>query len=488
MRLLSCLSVVLAVLCWTGCKPSGPPVEAQWRFVGGNTLQQQTNAPVLRDILTVKEAAPLYGLLVTNVAEQLWFLTTGETNIPASAVPHGAVIVDTVLSKLSLGQAYRGSGGRRDWAVAIPADAATDALKVAWAKFFAAANPAAVPEVAVSGPWLVAVSDSKRVTPAAVLGQLAKIPAEAGDGLRLELNPERGPGVALVAQLKDGVVRMNAKLKFTGGEAFPASLPAWQVPRLVRDPLVQFAAVRWPAPLLERLPGLKMITGDSRPSQFFIWGNPSSPTVPEVRVYGAFVGLDPQKRFQEIVNALEPVFNVAESNSVYEGSIKVEPTLPRISLNGFPLLTPPTVLVITNDVAPYLLVGAARPVLSSNRPPAELLQQVERPGVVYYQWEITGETLRNLTALDQGRDMLTRQRAFIRSGVLRWVQAVAALTELNSVTEASITGDREVTVTRKAPVGLTALELVAVARWLGEDAPLDRSRRTGPPAPAPRNR
>jgi hypothetical protein len=251
--------------------------------------------------------------------------------------------------------------------------------------------------------------------------------------------------------------------------------------------LVQFAAVRWPAPLLERLPGLKMITGDSRPSQFFIWGNPSSPTVPEVRVYGAFVGLDPQKRFQEIVNALEPVFNVAESNSVYEGSIKVEPTLPRISLNGFPLLTPPTVLVITNDVAPYLLVGAARPVLSSNRPPAELLQQVERPGVVYYQWEITGETLRNLTALDQVRDMLTRQRAFIRSGVLRWVQAVAALTELNSVTEASITGDREVTVTRKAPVGLTALELVAVARWLGEDAPLDRSRRTGPPAPAPRN-
>jgi hypothetical protein len=488
MRLLSCLSVVLAVLCWTGCKPSGPPVEAQWRFVGGNTLQQQTNAPVLRDILTVKEAAPLYGLLVTNVAEQLWFLTTGETNIPASAVPHGAVIVDTVLSKLSLGQAYRGSGGRRDWAVAIPADAATDALKVAWAKFFAAANPAAVPEVAVSGPWLVAVSDSKRVTPAAVLGQLAKIPAEAGDGLRLELNPERGPGVALVAQLKDGVVRMNAKLKFTGGEAFPASLPAWQVPRLVRDPLVQFAAVRWPAPLLERLPGLKMITGDSRPSQFFIWGNPSSPTVPEVRVYGAFVGLDPQKRFQEIVNALEPVFNVAESNSVYEGSIKVEPTLPRISLNGFPLLTPPTVLVITNDVAPYLLVGAARPVLSSNRPPAELLQQVERPGVVYYQWEITGETLRNLTALDQVRDMLARQRAFIRSGVLRWVQAVAALTELNSVTEASITGDREVTVTRKAPVGLTALELVAVARWLGEDAPLDRSRRTGPPAPAPRNR
>jgi hypothetical protein len=242
------------------------------------------------------------------------------------------------------------------------------------------------------------------------------------------------------------------------------------------------------ASLLERLPGLKMITGDSRPSQVFIWGNPSSPTVPEVRVYGAFVGLDPQKRFEEIVNALEPVFNVAESNSVYEGSIKVEPTLPRISLNGFPLLTPPTVLVITNDVAPYLLVGAARPVLSSNRPPAELLQQVERPGVVYYQWEITGETLRNLTALDQVRDMLARQRAFIRSGVLRWVQAVAALTELNSVTEASITGDREVTVTRKAPVGLTALELVAVARWLGEDAPLDRSRRTGPPAPAPRNR
>ncbi len=487
MRLLSCLSLVLAVCGWTGCKPSGPPVEIRWRFVGGDTLQRQTNAPVLRDVLTLKEGAPLFGLLVTNAAEQLWKLTTGETNVPASALPPGAVVAEALLGNLTLGQAYRGAGERRDWAVAFSADARSEALKDAWTKFFAAANPAAAPEVAASGPWLVAVSDSKRIQPAAVLTELAKIPAEAGDALRLDLNPAKGLGVSLVAQLKDGVVRLNSKLKFPGSAAFPASLPNWQVPRLVRDPLVQFAAVRWPAPLLEQFPALRLLTGDTQPTQLFLWGNPLAPPVVDLRTYVAVVGIDSQKRFNEMVSRLEPLFSVAESNTAYEGRIMVEPSLPRISLHGLPGLTPPTALVITNDAAPYLLLGGARPVLSSNRPPAELVQQFDRPGVVFYHWEITGEALRNWVTIDQMRDMVLRERAHIRAAASRWVQAAAAKTELNTVTEASVTGDHEVTVLRKAPVGLTALELTALARWLGEDAPLERTRRSATPT-LPRKR
>lgn len=487
MRLLSCLSLVLAVCGWTGCKPSGPPVEVRWRFVGGDTLQRQTNAPVLRDVLTLKEGTPLFGLLVTNVAEQLWKLTTGETNMPASALPHGAAIAEALLSKLTLGQAYRGAGERRDWAIAFSADTGAEALKDAWSKFFTAANPAATPDVTSSGPWLVAVSDSKRILPSAVLTELAKIPAESGDALRLDLNPTKDPGVSLVAQLKDGVVRLNSKLKFPDSSAFPASLPDWQVPRLVRDPLVQFAAVRWPAPLLEQFPALRLLTGDTQPTQLFLWGNPLAPPVVDLRTYVAVVGIDPQKRFNEMVSRLEPLFNVAESNAIYEGRITVEPALPRISLHGLPSLTPPTLLVVTNDAAPYLLLGAARPVLSSNRPPAELVQQFDRPGVVFYHWEITGEALRNWVTIDQTRDMVLRDRAHIRAAVTRWVQATAGKTELNTVTEASVTGDRQVTVLRKAPAGLTALELTALARWLGEDAPVERTRRSGPP-PLPRQR
>lgn len=487
MRLLSCLSLVLAVCCWTGCKPSGPPVEVRWRFVGGDTLQRQTNAPVLREALTLKEGAPLFGLLVTNAAEKLWQLTTGETNVPASALPHGAIIAEALLGKMSLGHVYRGAGERRDWAVAFSAEAGSDNLKEAWTKFFAAANPAATPAVTASGPWVVAVSDSKQFPPAAILTELAKIPAEAGDALRLDLNPAKGPAVTLVAQLKDGVVRLNSKLKFPGSTAFPASLPNWQVPRLVRDPLVQFAAVRWPAPLLEQFPALRLLTGDSQPTQLFLWGNPLAPPVVDLRTYVAVVGIDSQKRFNEIVSGLEPLFNVAESNAAYEGRITIEPSLPRISLHGLLGLTPPTALVITNDTAPYLLLGGARPVLSSNRPPAELIQQFDRSGVVFYHWEITGEALRNWVTVDQMRDMVLRERAHIRAAVSRWVQALAAKTELNTVTEASVTGDHELTVLRKAPVGLTAIELTALARWLGEDAPLERTRRTVPAA-LPRKR
>jgi hypothetical protein len=441
-------------------------------------LKQQTNAPVLREALSLKESAEVHGLLVTNVARQLWEWTTGETNAPASVLPHAAVLADNLLAQLTLGQVYRPTAGRRDWAVAFPAEGSGEALKTAWVRFFTAANAGATPEVATSGSWLVAVSDSKRIKPDDVLRSLAKIPAEAGDGLRFDWTPLTGPGVSLVAQLKDGVVRLNAKLAFA--DALPAKLPDWRVPRLVRDPLVQFAAVRWVKPLLERVPALRLAVGSEQPDQLFLWSYPATPTYPELRTYAAILGLDPGKRFQQVTEELKPIFDLAESNSAYEGNIVVEPSLPRISLNGLPVVTPPSLLVITNDVAPYLLFGAARPVFSTNRPPAELLQQVERPGLVYYHWEITGEALRNWVAIDQLRDMVNRQRPQVRTSVLRWTQAMAARSEVNSVTEASITGDRQITVVRKAPLGLTGLELTALARWLGEDAPRERLPRSQP--------
>lgn len=481
MRLSSYLSLLSALALWVGCKPSGPAVEVQWRFVGGAALQQQTNAPVLREALNLKESAEIRGLLVTNVARQLWTWTTGETNAPASVIPHAVVLADSLLDKLTLGQVFRATGARREWAVAFPTEGSGDALKTAWAKFFAAANSGATPEIVAVGPWLVGVSDSKFIKPGDVLKALAKIPAETGDGLRLEWKPATGPGVSLVAQLKDGVVRMNGKLAFTG--LFPAKLPDWQVPRLVRDPLVQFAAVRWVEPLLERLPALRLAVGTEKPQQLFLWSYPATPTYPELRTYAAILGIDPAKRFQQVTEELKPLFDLAESNSAYEGKILIEPTLPRISLNGLPVITPPSMLVITNDVAPYLLVGAARPVFSTNRPPAELLQQMERPGLVYYHWEITGEALRNWVAIGQLSDMIVRQRPSVRTSVLRWTQALAKRSEVNSVTEASISGDREITVVRKSPLGLTGLELTELAQWLGESAPRDRM-----PRPQPRSR
>ncbi len=478
MRLSSYLSLLSALVLWVGCKPSGPAVEVQWRFVGGAALRQQTNAPVLREALSLKESAEVHGLLVTNVAQRLWTWTTGESNAPASVIPHAVVLADQLLDRMTLGQVFRPNGNRRDWAVAFPAQGTGEELKTAWTKFFAAANPSAVPDVATSGSWLVAVSDSKLLKPAEVLKTLAKIPAEAGDALRCEWNPAAGPGVSLVAQLKDGVVRMNAKLGFTG--SFPAKLPNWQVPRLVRDPLVQFAALRWVEPLLERSSALRLAVGAEKPEQLFLWSYPATPTYPELRTYGAIVGVDAAKRFQQVTEGLKPHFDLAESNSAYEGNILVEPSLPRISLNGLPVVTPPSMLVITNDTNPYLLVGAARPVFSTNRPPAELLKELERPALVYYHWEITGEALRNWVAIDQLTDMISRKRPSIRTSVLRWTQALGARTEVNSVTEASITGDRQITVVRKSPLGLTGLELTELAQWLGENAPRDRMPRTAP--------
>jgi hypothetical protein len=466
MRLFRCLAALSAVILLAGCKPGGPKAETQWRFVGGDVLAQQTNAPVLSEVLQLKESAPTGRLLVTNVARLLWRLTTAEDTVPARVLEPGVVIADHLLSHLSVGQSFRGAGGKRDWAVAFQADGEAANLMAAWTNYFGAANPGAQPAAEISGKWLIAVSDARLIKPAAALRTLALIPAEAGEALRLDLAAAEHPAVSLVATLRDGAVRTTAKV--TLAEKIPA-LPAWELPELIRDPLVQFTASRWPQPLVEHLPLLKELLGGEPVSQVFVWGQAGLS-------FQTFVAARSDRStniMDNLLGRLRKIYEVPPGEAKFAGRLVLETNFSRLSLHSMPVVLP-AAGPVRSAGRDYFFVRFFPEQRSTNQMPVELRQQFDRPGVAYYDWEISGEAVKHWSGLDQVRDMVTRQRLQLHGNPARWLVSASAKLD-NSITEGLVTGERELTLTRRSPVGLSALELTALMRWLGASEPASES-------------
>jgi len=96
----------------------------------------------------------------------------------------------------------------------------------------------------------------------------------------------------------------------------------------------------------------------------------------------------------------------------------------------------------------------------------ELFDQLNAPGVVYYQSEKTGERFESLHESSQLLLMLTkRQQLDGRSAGYKWLTHFAPALG-NSVTVATQTSPAELTFTRKSQGGLTAFELLMLVNWL----------------------
>jgi hypothetical protein len=96
----------------------------------------------------------------------------------------------------------------------------------------------------------------------------------------------------------------------------------------------------------------------------------------------------------------------------------------------------------------------------------ELLKQLNTPNLVYYHWEITAERLKALPQLSQFILMVTQHKQLdANSAAAKWLNQIGP-TLGNSVTEVTQTGPNELTFTRSAPAGLTAVELTVLANWL----------------------
>ena len=86
--------------------------------------------------------------------------------------------------------------------------------------------------------------------------------------------------------------------------------------------------------------------------------------------------------------------------------------------------------------------------------------------MVYYNWEITGQRLEKWSLLIQFAAILSDRR----EQLVNDTPGIAFLTALgpklgNTITDAAIDGNR-LTITRKSHLGLSALEIALLTRWI----------------------
>jgi len=93
--------------------------------------------------------------------------------------------------------------------------------------------------------------------------------------------------------------------------------------------------------------------------------------------------------------------------------------------------------------------------------PPELFSQLKKKNLVYYDWEITQERLKQWRPIWQFAQII-QGKFFPASASDRWIEAITPKLE-NSVTEATLEKPNRLKLVRQSQSGFTALELVLLA-------------------------
>ncbi len=248
--------------------------------------------------------------------------------------------------------------------------------------------------------------------------------------------------------------------KFTLAQPL-SPLEKWRMPtNVIHQPLVSFTAVRGIGPWLERQSWARPFEIQPPPDQFFMWALPQIPfqTFAAAPVPGATAALTQ-------LHAKLSASSAGNVPDAFLAPMTTELTNNRILWRGVPFIAP--FVQALHEPAGDFLFGGFFPNTPFSRPlPAELLQQMNTPNLVYYHWEITAERLKELPELTQLMLLMTRHKQLdANSAAYKWLNH-AGPTLGPSVTEVTQTGPQELNFLRKSPGGLTALELVALANWL----------------------
>jgi hypothetical protein len=236
-------------------------------------------------------------------------------------------------------------------------------------------------------------------------------------------------------------------------------LEKWQIPtNFIHQPLTSFTAVRGFGPWLENQSWAELFGLSPEPDQLFSWSLGTGP----METYFAFPVPD-------ATNALARVEQNLIDNTNWQKHLLITfqktVTADRISWQGFPFINP-EVRAIHETNGDFLLADVFPMPPFGKKAPTELYRAFSGDNVVFYHWEITASRLKELPELTQFALLLTKHRQFdMNSAAARWLDRIAP-TLGNSVTEVAQTGPSELTFTRSAPAGLTAVELMALANWL----------------------
>jgi hypothetical protein len=266
-----------------------------------------------------------------------------------------------------------------------------------------------------------------------------------------------------------------------------APLESWQLPtNVIRQPLISFTAARGIGSWLARQSWLGPARLEPPPDQAFIWALAQIP----FQTYAAVPVPDADAALAQLDRNLAADTRW-ESRFLHLPEVVM--TNREIEFRNVPFVAP-FVQAVHAANGQFLFGGFFPNPPPSSPLPAGLLQELSRPGLVYYHWEVTGVRLGKaphlqLLQLSQLLLMLTQHRQLdAQSPAFQWLNDIGPTLGI-TVTEITQTGPAELTFKRRAPGGLTAVELVALANWIeapnfpGCDLRLPEPRRPRPHPP-----
>lgn len=478
----------MALLVWaSGCtglgqsgKESKAETLARWHFAGTRALSNIKDLTVLRDILALKESDELRNAAADGVAGQMAgaLIHGGETNANAQLTALIKPLLPDVVENESWFELSGRTADDAKWFLAVKLSAERAGQ---WNKNLADLAAKAGMQVSPAdkgGSW-TARRDNYRLSVtsgkewllleggAGQAGKSARIPKSGGkEVLTADIN---GPGLAklwkserfqhaprlsLAVSPRKGTLYSEMQIDYP--QPLNITPEAWQVPTdLIHDPLIGFTAVQGISGTLAQSPLVKQLGAEKSPNQAFFWSQSSM----AFTVFGATDVGNPAVVISNLV-AHPP----AMLKDTLGGTMTVMTNRPAVLWRGLPVVVP-FLEAGADGKSPYLVAGLFP--VSSAKPkpmPTELLAQLNKKNLVYYDWEITQERLKQWRPIWQFAQII-QGKMFPPSASDRWIEAITPKL-VNTVTEVTLEGPSRLKLVRQSQSGLTALELVLLAHWL----------------------
>jgi hypothetical protein len=255
---------------------------------------------------------------------------------------------------------------------------------------------------------------------------------------------------------------LRTEAKLTSSERLPIQIEPWSIPtNIVTEPIISFTCAQGIRPLLDQIEGFSKLRLKDPPNQYCAWG---LETV-HAQTFIAMPMANVTNVMKDLAARLPEFVSTLFTNP--PGTFLWISNRAEWIWSGLPMVIP-HVRPQRSGNQEYLVAGLfPPPPTGSNTAPAELFAQVfGRTNLVYYDWELTGQRLQQSRHTFQLLDIISGHRIQSTNfATQRWIGDLAPRLG-NSVTEATLSGPKELSVVRKSDVGFTGYEIALLGRWI----------------------
>ncbi len=275
----------------------------------------------------------------------------------------------------------------------------------------------------------------------------------------------KSPVAKLTLTGRDGEVRIKGD--FTLSESFVSRFGPWQVPtNLIREPLISFTAVRGiEAQVRNLIKGEELLLGGV-PDQYFVWAGATYPvqTLAAAPLNGAtndFHSFATQlrRRYNPYLQTAKAGVLVLETNT---------PDAETLRWTDIPPFLTPFLTTSRDANGDFLFAGVHPNWGDTNLPGPSVLYHhlASQTNLIYYDWELTGPHAYSWRAIiNLVRHYFEKPRLEPSTASIDWMNTVSNKLG-NTITEIRLVGSNRLDLVRQGAVGLTGIEILALAHWL----------------------